>query len=97
VAPMSEAGPDSEGAIEDSHDVETGHGAQAGGQGIHMPSPSYYPVIAALGLPILGYGILYSPILVVDGALITLAGLFGWALEPSAEPEPVPPAEPEAD
>ncbi|HEX9236578.1 MAG TPA: cytochrome c oxidase subunit I, partial [Actinomycetota bacterium] len=88
AAPMSEAGPDSEGSIDDRHDAGTGHGEQAAGHGIHMPSPSYYPVIAALGLPILGYGILYSPILVVDGALITLAGLFGWALEPSAEPEP---------
>jgi cytochrome c oxidase subunit 1 len=58
------------------------------GHGIHMPSPSYYPVLSALGLPILSYGILYSPILVVDGALVILAGLYGWALEPSTEPEP---------
>ena len=38
------------------------------------------------GLPILGYGLLYSPILVIDGALILFAGIFGWAMEPSAEP-----------
>jgi cytochrome c oxidase subunit I len=56
-----------------------------GGHGIHMPSPSYYPIIAALGLPILCYGLLYSSILVVDGALTILVGLFGWAAEPSAE------------
>jgi cytochrome c oxidase subunit 1 len=49
-----------------------------------MPSPSYFPVVAALGLPVLGYGLIYSPILVIDGALILLAGLYGWALEPSA-------------
>jgi cytochrome c oxidase subunit 1 len=69
--------------------AESAHGA---GHGIHMPSPSYFPIIAAVGLPILGYGILYSPILVIDGALILLAGLFGWAMEPSAEPshEPEP-------
>jgi cytochrome c oxidase subunit 1 len=65
----------------ESADHEAGHG-------IHMPSPSYYPVLSALGLPILSYGILYSPILVIDGALLLLAGLYGWALEPSAEPEP---------
>jgi cytochrome c oxidase subunit 1 len=58
------------------------------GHGIHMPSPSYFPILTALGFPILSYGILYSPILVIDGALLLLAGLFGWALEPSAEPEP---------
>jgi cytochrome c oxidase subunit 1 len=58
------------------------------GHGIHMPSPSYFPLLTALGLPILSYGILYSPILVVDGVLLVLAGLYGWALEPSAEPAP---------
>jgi cytochrome c oxidase subunit 1 len=56
-----------------------------GGHAIHMPSPSYYPVIAALGLPILCYGLLYSSVLVIDGALTILVGLFGWATEPSAE------------
>jgi cytochrome c oxidase subunit 1 len=61
---------------------------QGSGHGIHMPSPSYFPILTALGFPILSYGILYSPILVIDGALLLLAGLFGWALEPSAEPEP---------
>jgi len=64
------------------HGNGDGHG---GSHGIHMPSPSYYPIIAALGLPILCYGLLYSSILVIDGALTLLVGLFGWATEPSAE------------
>jgi cytochrome c oxidase subunit 1 len=51
-----------------------------------MPSPSYFPVVAALGLPILAYGLLYSSILVVDGAITILVGVYGWAVEPSAEP-----------
>ncbi|HJP65320.1 MAG TPA: cytochrome c oxidase subunit I [Actinomycetota bacterium] len=69
---------------------ESTEGHEDHGHGIHMPSPSYYPLLSALGLPILSYGILYSPILVIDGALLLLAGLYGWALEPSAEPEPEP-------
>jgi cytochrome c oxidase subunit 1 len=68
--------------VSDVHGHGDGHG---GSHGIHMPSPSYYPVIAALGLPILCYGLLYSSILVIDGALTLLVGLFGWATEPSAE------------
>jgi cytochrome c oxidase subunit 1 len=68
---------------------EAGHGDAAhggsGAHGIHMPSPSYYPIIAALGLPMVCYGLLYSTILVIDGGLILLVGLFGWATEPSAE------------
>ena len=48
-----------------------------------MPSPSYWPVIVAFGLPIMAYGIIYHTLLIVVGAAITLLGLFGWALEPS--------------
>jgi len=73
-----EAVPHQEGAHSEAE-----HGA--GGHGIHMPSPSYYPILAALGLPIVCYGLLYSTIFVIDGALILLVGLFGWATEPSAE------------
>ena len=64
-----------------AHESDGGHG---GGHGIHMPSPSLMPVIAALGLPVLAYGLLYSKILIVDGILLLLAGLFGWAVEPPA-------------
>jgi cytochrome c oxidase subunit 1 len=62
---------------------EGGHGG--GGHAIHMPSPSYFPLVAALGLPILCYGLMYSTILIVDGALTILVGLYGWAIEPAAE------------
>ena len=77
-----EATAEDTGPHEDSDD---GHGA-GHGHGIHMPSPSYFPVVAALGLPILAYGLLYSSILVVDGAITILVGVYGWAVEPSAEP-----------
>ncbi|MEI2704889.1 MAG: cytochrome c oxidase subunit I [Ilumatobacteraceae bacterium] len=54
---------------------------------IHMPSPSYWPIILAFGLPIIGYGIMYNTLLAMVGALIVLAAAFAWALEPSvAEP-----------
>ncbi len=60
------------------------HGA-GDGHGIHMPSPSYFPFLAALGLPILGYGLIYNVGLIILGGLVTLAGLYGWAMEPSSE------------
>jgi cytochrome c oxidase subunit I len=50
---------------------------------IHMPSPSYWPIIVALALPIIAYGIIYSITLAVVGALVLVLGLFGWSLEPS--------------
>ena len=55
----------------------------AGGHAIHLPSPSFWPLVAAVGLPIIAYGIMYSWFLVGGGAIVTLVGFYGWALEPS--------------
>ena len=66
----------------DVHDARTeGHGS------IHLPSPSFWPLISSLGLPIIGYGVLYSWWLVGLGALVGLVGFYGWALEPSVAEE----------
>ena len=51
---------------------------------IHMPSPSYWPIVLAVALPIMAYGIIYSHAL--DGRRRrdrAAGGIFGWALEPS--------------
>ncbi|MDQ3987197.1 MAG: cytochrome c oxidase subunit I [Actinomycetota bacterium] len=52
---------------------------------IHMPSPSYFPVLAALGVPVMAYGVIYNPVAIVVGALISVFSFFGWVLEPQAE------------
>ncbi len=52
---------------------------------IHLPAPSFYPIVAAAGLVTMGYGFVYLPAGLVAawiGALITISGLFGWSLEP---------------
>jgi cytochrome c oxidase subunit 1 len=56
-----------------------------GGHAIHLPGPSYYPIVASLGLPVVGYGIIFGWWMVAVGLVVTLAGFFGWVLEPSAE------------
>jgi cytochrome c oxidase subunit 1 len=50
-----------------------------------MPSPSYWPVVAALGLPIIAYGLIFNMWLVGLGVVVVLVGFYGWILEPSAE------------
>jgi cytochrome c oxidase subunit 1 len=61
--------------------------ANADAGGVHLPSPSFYPIIVAVGLPIIAYGMIYKTYLVsVVGGLIMLGALYAWALEPSAEP-----------
>ena len=52
---------------------------------IHMPNPSYFPLVAAAGLPLIAYGLMYQWALSAVGLLLTLGGLYGWALEPSEE------------
>jgi cytochrome c oxidase subunit 1 len=59
--------------------------AHGDGHGIHLPSPSFMPLIAAFGLPIIGFGFIYDYALVAAGALITLFGIYAWALEPVSE------------
>jgi cytochrome c oxidase subunit 1 len=54
---------------------------------IHLPSPSYWPLVVSIGLPVIGYGLIYSWWLVGIGALILVTGLFAWAIEPSVAEE----------
>jgi cytochrome c oxidase subunit 1 len=60
-----------------------------GGAHIHMPSPSWYPALAALGLMISAYGVIFDApgrfVFFALGGLLAFGGLFGWAMEPSAE------------
>src|SRR4051812_26517738 len=78
LAPLPGGGADAAPAT-----AEAGDGDH-GGHHIHLPSPSYYPLIVALGLPILGYAAVYSSVwLAVLGALVLLFGLYSWAIEPA--------------
>ena len=50
---------------------------------IVLPAPSYWPLVLSVGLPVIGYGVIYNRILIVIGAAIVMLAAFGWALEPS--------------
>jgi cytochrome c oxidase subunit I len=52
------------------------------GHGIHIPSGSYYPLVTAVGMPIMAYGLIYFFPLVFVGLIVMLLGIYGWALEP---------------
>jgi cytochrome c oxidase subunit 1 len=49
---------------------------------IHLPSPSYWPIILAFGMMVIAYGVIYSTLLLAAGAVVAILALFGWALEP---------------
>ena len=54
---------------------------------VHLPSPSYWPVVVALGLPLVAYGLIYNLWITGVGALVILGGLYGWVFEPPDDPE----------
>jgi cytochrome c oxidase subunit 1 len=58
--------------------------------GVHLPSPSYWPIVLALGLPLIGYGLIFNLAWAVVGALIMVVAIFGWAFEPPDDDENPP-------
>jgi cytochrome c oxidase subunit I len=57
------------------------------GQGIHLPNPSYWPLVAALGLVGMMVGLMLShrvgPWGIIAGVLILFIGVYNWAFEPA--------------
>ncbi|MEC7873458.1 MAG: cytochrome c oxidase subunit 4, partial [Actinomycetota bacterium] len=61
--------------------------AQKGDQHPHLPSPSYWPIILAAGLPLIALGLIYNLWLSGIGLLLMLSAMFGWSLEPATDPD----------
>jgi hypothetical protein len=50
-------------------------------QPIHMPPPSLSPVIIAIGVTFISFGILWSVILIGIGVVLLLVGLATWLID----------------
>jgi Flp pilus assembly protein TadB len=64
--------------------------AEPVGETIHLPGPSYLPVVTAAGLAILVIGIVHSWLLVAAGALIALIAIVRWIRESRQEMSELP-------
>jgi cytochrome c oxidase subunit 1 len=53
---------------------------------IHMPSPSYWPIFTAVGVALIGGGLLSHYAISFLGGAITMMGVIGWGNEPAAAP-----------
>ncbi len=53
---------------------------------IHMPSPSYWPIFTAVGVALVGGGLLSHFALSFVGGVIAMMGVIGWGNEPAAAP-----------
>lgn len=52
---------------------------------IHMPSPSFWPIVLAFGLALVASGVIWSVFISVAGVVVLLVSIAGWALENRAE------------
>ncbi len=55
--------------------------------GVHLPSPSFWPLVLAIGLPLIGYGIIFNLWLCVVGGLLTGGAIYAWVFEPVDDPD----------
>lgn len=67
------------------------HDGRNPAQPIHLPNPSYFPFTMAIGFPLIFWGVIYhtttwGKLLIAVGAVIALASVIGWAIEPIEEP-----------
>jgi hypothetical protein len=62
--------------------IETG-GPEAppAGEAVHLPGPTYLPVITAAGVTIAVVGVVIWWVLVVIGAIVTVVALWRWIRE----------------
>ena len=93
--------PDESPAEEAAHREPHGHDGNPGNPGhheevhhIHMPNPSYYPLIASAGLFIVACGLLFDtgtvtigllhlPVACAVGLIVLAMGIYGWCFEPA--------------
>ena len=54
---------------------------------IHMPQPSYWPIIASIGLLVGSYGLIYNVAVAAIGGAITMIAIYAWSFEPVNEPD----------
>ena len=57
-----------------------------GGHSIHLPQPSYWPLVASAGLLIGAYGLIYHVAVAVVGGVIAMVAVYAWSFEPVNEP-----------
>ncbi len=48
---------------------------------IHLPSPSYWPIVLAFGLVLIAIGVVSSFIVSIVGIIVMLVAIAGWTLE----------------
>ena len=64
--------------------------AEDAGEAIHLPGPSYQPVVVAFGLTLAVTGVVLFPFVAVIGGVITIVALIGWIRDTRREISELP-------
>lgn len=48
---------------------------------IHLPSPSFWPIILAFGMALIAIGVVSTIIVSIVGVVVLLVAIAGWTLE----------------
>ena len=64
--------------------------ADAPGESIHLPGPSYQPALIAFGVTLVVVGVVISPILVAIGLVIIVLTVFRWIRDSRREISELP-------
>jgi cytochrome c oxidase subunit 1 len=79
---------------ETEHDQKARVAESTEDHGVHLPNPSFYPLVAAIGFfmvafgmlvdnPVFDVGALGVPLVSAMGGVLLLGGIFGWSFEPA--------------
>ncbi len=71
------------------HDVPViaGGASEEAEESIHMPNPSYWPIVVGFGTALSAGMVIVHPALASIGAVIALLGVYGWVFEPAGPEE----------
>ena len=53
---------------------------------IHLPQPSYWPLVVSIGIMLAAYGMIFGLPLSIFGTIVGFIGVYAWSLEPVNEP-----------
>jgi len=53
---------------------------------VHMPNPSYWPLLVSAGLTIAAAGLLIHILVAIFGVAWTIVAIYAWSLEPASDP-----------
>lgn len=49
--------------------------------GMHLPPPSYWPIVLAFGLALIAIGVIFGTVISLVGVIVLLVSIAGWTQE----------------